>query len=167
MPIKYMTGDATRPMGEGRKMIIHVVNDVGAWGAGFVLALSKRWDLPEKEYKTWHKNKCCIDGETFELGNIQFIQVDRDIGVVNMLAQHEIVSRSTTDDIPLQYDKLKVCLKKVADLCKKYKCSVHAPKIGARLAGGDWQVIEKMIIDELVDQGVDVTIYLFNPHKQG
>jgi O-acetyl-ADP-ribose deacetylase (regulator of RNase III) len=41
--IFYMTGDATAPVGEGQKLIVHVCNDIGAWGAGFVLALSKRW----------------------------------------------------------------------------------------------------------------------------
>ena len=46
MPIQYRTGDATRPEGDGPKIIAHICNDVGAWGKGFVLALSKRWNTP-------------------------------------------------------------------------------------------------------------------------
>ena len=41
--IRYVTGDATRPEGEGPKIIVHICNDIGAWGRGFVLALSKRF----------------------------------------------------------------------------------------------------------------------------
>ena len=49
--IKYVIGDATRPIGEGTKLIIHISNDLGGWGRGFVLALSRRWDAPEKVYR--------------------------------------------------------------------------------------------------------------------
>ena len=49
--INYLVGDATRPVGEGVKLIIHCCNDIGAWGAGFVVALSKRWEGPEKCYR--------------------------------------------------------------------------------------------------------------------
>ncbi|GGJ45802.1 hypothetical protein GCM10010121_066360 [Streptomyces brasiliensis] len=41
--IKYVRGDATVPSGKGVKAIAHVCNDVGGWGKGFVLALSRRW----------------------------------------------------------------------------------------------------------------------------
>lgn len=43
MSLEYVTGDATHPHGEGRKMTIHVCNNVRAWGSGFVVAISKRW----------------------------------------------------------------------------------------------------------------------------
>ena len=46
MPIAYTTGDATAPEGDGPKIIVHVCNDVGGWGRGFVMAISKRWPEP-------------------------------------------------------------------------------------------------------------------------
>ena len=51
MEIKYIKGDATRPIGDGSKLILHICNDVGAWGSGFVVALSKRWKEPEQKYR--------------------------------------------------------------------------------------------------------------------
>lgn len=51
MQIQYITGDATDPTGGGNKIIAHVCNDIGAWGAGFVLAISRRWPQPEAEYR--------------------------------------------------------------------------------------------------------------------
>lgn len=71
MQIKYLKGDATKPIGEGNKVIVHVCNDVGGWGRGFVLALSKRWAEPERKYREWAKS-----GDKFELGEVQFVQVE-------------------------------------------------------------------------------------------
>jgi len=45
-PIAYVMGDATAPKADGPKIIVHVCNDVGAWGRGFVVALSRRWPEP-------------------------------------------------------------------------------------------------------------------------
>lgn len=42
----YLTGDATAPGGTGTRIIAHVCNDIGHWGKGFVLAISKRWPEP-------------------------------------------------------------------------------------------------------------------------
>lgn len=40
--IAYKRGDATQPVGEGSKVLVHVCNDIGGWGRGFVLAVSAR-----------------------------------------------------------------------------------------------------------------------------
>ncbi len=39
------------------------------------------------------------------------------------------------------------------------KASVHMPRIGAGLAGGDWREIEQIILDELAAHDLDITIY--------
>ncbi len=75
MGIHYLTGDATAPITSGNKMIIHVCNDIGGQGKGFVLAISNKWDLPEKEYRKWYKSK-----NNFALGEVQFIQVKKTYG---------------------------------------------------------------------------------------
>jgi hypothetical protein len=98
----------------------HIVNDVGAWGAGFVLALSRKWKLPETEYRKWANNK--LPDDKFQLGEVQFMQVEEEIAVANMLAQHNLRSKTTTQNIPLQYDSLDLCLEKVAAYCKRYNC---------------------------------------------
>lgn len=51
MPIQYTTGDATQPLADGAKIICHVCNDIGGWGAGFVVALSRKWSEPERAYR--------------------------------------------------------------------------------------------------------------------
>lgn len=54
--ISYVTGDATHPHGQGPKVICHVCNDIGGWGRGFVLALSRRWPQPEADYRAWRRS---------------------------------------------------------------------------------------------------------------
>lgn len=49
--IIYLKGDATNPQTEGNKIIAHICNDLGGWGKGFVLAISRRWKKPENEYR--------------------------------------------------------------------------------------------------------------------
>lgn len=61
--IQYLIGDATDPRGDGQKIIAHVCNDIGAWGSGFVVALSQRWAAPERSYRGWHDA-----GDGFHLG---------------------------------------------------------------------------------------------------
>ena len=42
--INYLKGDATEPT-KKPAIICHVCNDIGGWGRGFVLALSKKCSL--------------------------------------------------------------------------------------------------------------------------
>ena len=39
------------------------------------------------------------------------------------------------------------------------KASVHMPRIGTGHAGGSWEIIEELVLDTLVHQGVPVTVY--------
>lgn len=167
--IKYLYGDATSPQGDGKKYIVHICNDIGGWGAGFVVALSRRWNSPENEYRKWHREQSYTDSNysdcIFQLGNIQEVAVTDDISVINMIAQHNCSwMRDVNSKMipPIRYGALERCLNKVADLAFKNNTSVHMPKIGAGLAGGNWNRIEKIIEKTLVDKGIDVTVYLFD-----
>lgn len=150
--ITYITGDATQPQGNGKIIIPHICNDIGAWGAGFVLALSKRWKGPEETYRKAKKN--------LGLGLVQFVRVEDNIWVANMVAQHDI----RPDDegrSPIRYNALKACLFTVAEMAIEVNASIHMPRIGAGLAGGNWDRIELIIEETLVRDGIDVTVYNF------
>ena len=105
--INYIKGDATSPVGIDKKLIVHICNDIGGWGKGFVLAISKKWKKPEKEYREWFKSK-----EKFELGEVQFVNVKSDITIANMIGQHKI--KKMNGQIPIRYEAVKSCLEKVA-----------------------------------------------------
>lgn len=154
--ISYITGDATQPDAEGNKIIVHVCNDIGGWGKGFVMALSKRWMEPEAHYRRWHNE----GGEVpFELGQVQFVAVESELWVANLIGQRGI--RRSGGQPPVRYDAIKAGLARVSDFATEQDASVHMPRIGCGLAGGSWDEIEPLIIDTVVAAGVPVTVYDF------
>ena len=157
--IQYMVGDATRPIGEGQKIIAHVCNNIGAWGAGFVLSLSERWLLPEQKYKEWYKNKHLdkLEEGCFVLGNNQIVKVEHNILVCNMIAQEGI--RSKHGAPPIQYNFLEMCLFNLGNRILINNFSVHMPRIGCGLAGGRWDLIEPIIIKTLCNRDIAVIVY--------
>ena len=155
--LRYVEGDATLPSGGGHRMIIHCCNTEGAWGAGFVVALSKRWKKPENEYRLWYRSQ----GEgrnKFKLGEIQVVDIQSDLAVVNMIGQKGCY-QDKDGNPPIRYDAIKSCLEKVAKEAKDRGSSVHAPRFGAGLAGGDWNKIEALLTECLINKGINVTVY--------
>jgi O-acetyl-ADP-ribose deacetylase (regulator of RNase III) len=154
--ITYLKGDATQPQATGNRIIAHVCNDQGGWGKGFVAALSKRWDGPESAYRSWYEDR---SRNVFDLGAIQVVQVEPDTWVANMVAQHGY--EATAQGPPIRYEAVRECLKKLASEAEGLGASVHMPRIGCGLAGGSWEEVEPIIVDELTAQGVEVTVYDF------
>ena len=154
--IQYTKGDATAPQSEGNKIIVHICNDIGGWGKGFVMAISKRWKKPENQYREWFKSK---DG--FELGKVQFVQVEEDLSVANLIGQHKI-NKDENGNAPIRYNAIEDGLKEVALFAKENNASIHMPRIGCGLAGGKWEMIEPIIIlKTLSENNIEVTVYDF------
>lgn len=158
MPINYTTGDATAPQDDGPKVIVHVCNDKGGWGKGFVVAISKRWKEPEAEYRRWHKEG---GDPPFELGQVRFVEVEPRLWVANMIGQHGM-SRIGGQP-PIRYEAVEEGLRQVAEFAGDKGASVHMPRIGCGLAGGEWEDIEPIIERTLVEAGIEVTVYDFEP----
>ncbi|WP_069162933.1 macro domain-containing protein [Nocardia altamirensis] len=154
--IRYVTGDATQPHTSSTAIIAHICNNIGAWGAGFVLAVSSRWPEPEREYQRWYHTGAAKD---FGLGAVQLVQVSEQLHVANMVAQHGI--RSSPGDIPIRYDALDQCLSTLAEHALNLHASIHMPRIGTGLAGGDWMKIEPLILERLCRKIIPVTVYEF------
>lgn len=152
--ITYVKGDATAPVGGGNRIICHVCNDIGGWGKGFVLAISKRWKEPEAQYRTWHTQG---ESNNFRLGAIQLVRVTPDIEVANMIAQRDV--RLVAGVPPIRYDALRECLATLASHAGNQQASVHMPRIACGLAGGTWNEVEAIIHATLVASGIPVCVY--------
>lgn len=154
--IAYIKGDATCPQAKGDKVICHACNDIGGWGKGFVLAISKRWVEPEAEYRKWH---AAGKESGFALGAVQFVQVEPDVWVANMVGQRGIKRGGSGP--PIRYEAIAACLQQVAAKARELSASVHMPRIGCGLAGGKWSEVEPLIEQHLVGAGISVTVYDF------
>jgi O-acetyl-ADP-ribose deacetylase (regulator of RNase III) len=154
--IQYLQGDATLPQAEGNKIIAHICNDVGGWGKGFVLAVSRRWREPETAYRQWYADRA---GNDFGLGAVQLVQVEPHMWVANMVGQRGL--KATREGPPIRYAAVRECLQKLADFACERSASVHMPRIGCGLAGGRWQHVEPLIESCLSSRDIDVYVYDF------
>lgn len=153
--IQYLKGDATVPQASGPKILVHCCNDIGAWGKGFVLALSQRWPEPERAYRKWHAERAHND---FGLGAVQFVEVKPDeLWVANLIGQRGI--KMGSKGVPVRYGAIAEGLEKVALRALEQGASVHLPRIGCGLAGGKWSRVEPLLLQKLCAQGVPVTVY--------
>lgn len=155
MPINYIRGDATRPLGTGNRLITHCCNDAGYWNAGFVQALTRRWPEPEHAYRRWAKGQETLP---FALGQVQFVKVAPGLCVANIIGQSGIRNR-TTYPPPIRYEAIRKGLERVRQLALTHQASVHMPRMGAGLAGGNWNLIAEIIDTQLCAHGIEVTVY--------
>jgi len=158
--LQYVKGDAIKTAkylasDDNWVIIPHIVNDIKAWGSGFVMALSKEWGEPEKQFRNSSK----------KLGQCDYINIHNDtsilITVVNMYAQTGIRSISTGDrskvtQKPIRYEHLVSCMTSIRDSLSEAD-TVVAPKFGSLRAGGNWQFIEELI-EEIWCPSFDVIV---------
>lgn len=140
MPLRKIQADLFTQIVPG-VVIPHVVNNQGAWGAGFVVPLGKRFPEAKRVYLD--------DWTSFSLGDIQWAYDGR-CSVVNMYAQTLGGKR------PLNYEHLVQCMKSVHKVFPN--APILAPRFGSRLAGGNWNFIRELVHDIWVSRGMNVTI---------
>ncbi len=153
--INYVIGDATDPPRNTPAVIVHVCNDIGGWGAGFVLAVSRRWPEPEKRYRAWHRGG---EGIPFALGQVQIVPVEPNVFVANLIGQRG-TGRGSDGRAPVRYEAIRDGLARVATFALANGASVHMPRIGCGLAGGKWEEAGRIVQEELADQDVPVSVY--------
>ncbi len=152
--LRHVIGDATQPYGSGPRIIVHICKDSAMWGRGFELALSRRWLQPEARYHEWWRGDDTIP---FKLGQVQFVVVEPDLWVANLLGRRD--GHRSRGVLPLRYDAVRAGLVRVADFARALSATIHMPRAGAGLAGGDWASIERILTDELSNHGIAVTVY--------
>ncbi|WP_308167420.1 macro domain-containing protein [Catellatospora tritici] len=152
--LSIIKGDATSPQAKGPKVVAHVCNDSGGWGKGFVLAVSRRWPEPERDFRAWHRQRAAND---FGLGAVRLVQVAPELWVANMVGQRG--TRTGSNGPPIRYEAVERCLTTLAEHAVRLGASVHLPRIGCGLAGGKWPRIEPIIVRTLCARGVATTVY--------
>jgi O-acetyl-ADP-ribose deacetylase (regulator of RNase III) len=96
----------------------------------------------------------------FTYGNIWNVEEEKRTGeeklkgyILNLYTQYNYGTYS----IKVDYEALTLCMRKINKLYKGYTIGLN--KIGAGLAGGNWDKIKKIIQTELVDMDVTIVHY--------
>jgi O-acetyl-ADP-ribose deacetylase (regulator of RNase III) len=145
--IKYVKGDLFE---SGADIIAHGCNCVGGFGSGVAGQIAKRYPRVRNAYLERHEEL------GWELGDVQFVyaELGKGLYIANCATQKEYYPR---DRVHADYDAIRTAMTRVKQWAKGQGKSVAIPKIGAGLAGGDWNRIEA-ILKEVFDD-YDVTVY--------
>ena len=142
MRVVIKTGSATSIPNNGKGIIIgHVVNSIGAWGAGFVLAVNKLSHAARRAYQ-----ELAVDHTSnIPLGITQFVEVKPNVFISNMVAQRGIKARNSNECL-VSYDELEKCLHTTLKRASQLGFDVNFPAgMGSGLAGGDKTQIVTLI----------------------
>jgi hypothetical protein len=154
MPITYVYGDlfeSVKKVSKNTDVVIpHVVNNKGAFGAGFVVPLANHYREAKASYLAWYELGLAKLGSMYPVP----IANTGNITVCHMCAQ------TLGGERPLYYNMLTRCMDKVGEYAKEHRAIIAAPAFGSGLAGGNWNFIHQLIYDCWVRQyGLDVSIY--------
>ena len=151
--MKIVKGDLIKAAKEGKfDVIVHGCNCFCTMGAG--IAQQIKMHFPEA-YKVDMRTN---NGQKRKLGGISWTE-HTEPTVVNAYTQFHYGFKQVNAD----YKAIRSCM----DLVKYYfgGFRIGMPKIGCGLAGGDWNIVSKIIEEEL--KGEDVTIMVLEggfPH---
>jgi O-acetyl-ADP-ribose deacetylase (regulator of RNase III) len=147
--IRYIDGDLVRDA-EKFDVIGHCCNCFNTMGAGIAPQIKHKF--PEA-----YAVDCeTIKGDENKLGTISYTENSTPI-VVNLYGQYDYTGRRS-GKMDLDYDALRSALKAMKE--KFSGKTFGMPMIGAGLAGGDWNVIEKIIQEEMIGEYVTIVRYV-------
>jgi len=152
-PLRFVRGDALDPKGTEPKLLVQVVNDQAQiWGGGFAKQARRRWPQAQADFRRW-----AYDRRNLKLGKIHWVGLREDLTLVSLVSQHGLGRPKSGPR--LRYGALFAALEEVSKLARERGASVHMPRIGTGEAGGSWNIIQGIIEETLVSQGVNVTVY--------
>lgn len=139
--INYVKGNLFESSAE---ILAHGCNCIGGFNSGVAKGFSIHYPESRKQYL--HK----YNTVGWKLGDVQFVNT-KDKLIANCATQFRYGREPL---VYIDYDAIKVVMKKLYDYSKQNNKTIAIPKIGAGLGGGDWLIIEKIINDIFTDKEI-------------
>lgn len=150
--IKIVKGDL---LNAREAAICHQVNCQNMMGAGIAKAIYTKWPEVKSEY-----HRFC-DGQRPQnlLGKVQIVELNEfpagNKVVLNIFGQ---LNCGRDRICYTQYDALAAAFDMINNHVAAFKTVAFPYGFGCGLAGGDWQQVEKLMLEHLYN--VDVTVYM-------
>lgn len=134
-------------------LICHQVNCKGVMGAGLAFSIRRKWPYVYDAYRyAFKKNQLKLGFvQIASVDNLKFSQmvsIDAGIMVANLCGQDGYGRGKRYTD----YRALRTCLQAVARFNSISIPAIYIPyKMGCGYAGGDWNIVEKIIEEEIPD----------------
>jgi O-acetyl-ADP-ribose deacetylase (regulator of RNase III) len=143
--IKYIKGDL---FNTDCDIIAHGCNCLGVMGSGVAKIVRDRYP------KAYHAYVDKYDEDGLKLGEVQFVLQRDGKYIANCMTQNAFLPRGKRH---ADYNAIMDCMEQVKVFAMSKGLSIAIPKIGAGLAGGNWNAIEVLL--KLVFEDYDVTVY--------
>jgi len=145
--LKYVNGNLLDLFQQGEfDVIAHGANCFNTMGAGIAGQIAVRF--PEAQ----QVDNTTTPGDLLKLGSLTVALTDYGL-IFNLYTQYQPGKN-------LDYTALRLSLRKMARMIRGKKYRVGLPKIGAGIAGGNWQKIEKIIAYELRHENVTIVNFV-------
>ena len=153
--MKSISGDLLKLAMEGRfEVVIHGANCFLTMNSGIAKQIKALYpEAYEADLKT-------IPGDKNKLGSYTgapIMRGEKAFVIINAYTQYTY----GTDSMKVDYEALRKCFKEIKK--EFHGCTFGIPKIGAGLAGGDFEIISKIIEEEMA--GEDITLVLYEVGK--
>lgn len=153
--LRYVRGDAAAPRVDGPAIIAHVVNDrARTWGGGgFARNLMQSFPQARDDYATW-----AMAGN-LSRGAIHLAEVGDHLWIASLVAQAGFGDAPSTRP-RLRLAALRRALESLSDAAREVGADVHMPAIGTGQGGARWPHVRDLVLEELADRHVPVTVYV-------
>jgi len=147
--MKVIEGDLLELAEENKfDVIIHGCNCFNKMRSGIANQIRKKY--PEAE----ETDSITKKGDINKLGKFSLIRTSDKGGkrvVINAYTQYKWWDKISTKPTLVDYDAVRMVFREVYNMYGGTCIKIGYPKIGAGLAGGDWDIISKIIDEELGD----------------
>jgi len=140
---KLIKGTILAPENAGLRFVLSVNNLAGKPENPLFPIFDKKWKQVRQESRGWFVNKT----GAYKFGAVNTTAVQSDTWVIHMLCQDA--------EVKTDLKALETCLKKVADMAKYEKASVHVSSVLVELIPEITELLDRLLINE----GVSVYFY--------
>ena len=139
--IKTIQGNMLTDVTEG--YMIHGCNCQGIMGSGIAKEVKERFPEAYRLYREYYEDNALL------LGDIIDYWITEDLVLVNCMAQEFYGS----DKRHLDYEALVKCIEEINEMAldEDIPRVLNFPKIGCGLAGGNWEIVKKIIEESAPD----------------
>lgn len=145
MKITYKNGDLFY---FSEKALAHGCNARGVMGSGVAKIVKEKYPEAYFAYRT------AFETTGLQLGTTLWVKIGEKF-IINAITQQDYGRKNK---LYVSYDAIRKCIREINSVCFETQIpdgenitSVAFPKIGAGLANGDWEIIEKIIEEESID----------------
>ena len=149
--MKHVDGDLIEMAKQGQfNIIVHGCNCMNTMGKGIAAVVKTAFP------SAYQADQLTVRGDRDKLGKISFARQDSGLYVVNAYTQYDYWSHGQGKTRHADYDAIDRAMWRIARYARDWHAGqwddtikIGIPLIGAGLAGGDWNVIEQIVLKHL------------------